>query len=158
MRRTFANLLLEEMKINDRIVVITADLGFGLWDTVQQEFPGRFYNCGAAEQLMVGMGIGLALAGHIPVCYSITPFLLYRPFEFIRNYLNCEKIAVKLVGSGRNKDYENEGFSHHAEDDLVIMKCFSNIITYHPDSKEELCSIFQDVLYNSSPVYVNLKK
>jgi len=158
MRRTFANLLLEEMKTNDRIVLITADLGFGLWDAIQQGFPDRFYNCGAAEQLMAGVGVGLALAGHLPVCYSITPFLLYRPFEFIRNYINGEKIAVKLIGSGRNKDYENEGLSHHAVDDILIMSCFPNIATYRPDSQEELLSMFHEILYNQNPTYVNLRK
>lgn len=158
MRKTFADLLLKEMKSNDKIIVVTADLGFGLWDVIQKEFPNRFYNCGAAEQLMVGMGVGLALSEYIPICYSITPFLLYRPFEFLRNYINREKVAVKLVGSGRDKDYENEGFSHYAEDDLLIMKCFPNIITFRPDNKDELSNVFNEILYNNEPTYVNLKK
>ena len=62
--------------------------------------------------LMVGMGIGMAMEGKIPICYSMTPFVLYRPFELIRTYIDHENITVKLIGAGRDKDYDWLGFSH----------------------------------------------
>ena len=87
MRRKFEEMLHNEMAINDKIVLITGDLGYGLWDRIKIDYPDRFYNPLAAEQLMVGMASGLAMDGYIPLVYSITPFVIYRPFELIRNYL-----------------------------------------------------------------------
>ena len=108
MRRECAALLLEEMSVNDRIRVITADLGFGVLDHIRTAYPDRFYNVGAAEQLMIGAAVGMADSGLIPVCYSMSSFILYRPFEFLRNYVDYERIPVKLIGSGRDKDYSHD--------------------------------------------------
>ena len=110
-RREFVNLLINEMNKNEKIFLLTGDLGFGLFDDIRKKFPNRFINVGSCEQLMIGLAVGLSYEGWIPLCYSITPFLLYRPFEFIRNYLNHELANVKLVGGGRDKDYKNLGFS-----------------------------------------------
>ena len=158
MRRHFSKLLKEEMQRNEHLCLITGDLGYGLWDEIRDEYPDRFFNVGSAEQLMMGVGIGLAMENKIPIVYSITPFLLYRPFELIRNYLNHEKIPVKMVGGGRDKDYGYLGFSHWAEDDKEIMSCFDNIHTSHPESEEELSNMFYYFLYSEQPAYLNLKR
>ena len=104
MRRTFRDQLESEMRENDKITLLVGDVGYGLFDSTRKEFPDRVINAGASEQLMIGMAVGMAMEGIIPVAYSITPFVLYRPFEVIRNYVNEENIPVKLVGSGRNDD------------------------------------------------------
>ena len=96
--------------------------------------------------------------GKIPICYSITPFLLYRPFELIRNYINHENIPVKLVGSGRGKDYDHDGFTHWAEDDLKILDSFPNIQIYVPENIVELNNVFNEFLYNGRPSYLNLTR
>jgi len=158
MRKTFANLLYREMEKNKDIYLLSGDLGYRLWDNIKKDFPDRFINPGSAEQLMVGMAVGLALEGKIPVVYSITPFLLYRPFEIIRNYINYEKICVKLVGGGRGKDYDKLGYTHWAEEDKQIMSVFNKITVKHPDTTVELETIFFDFLYNKDPFYLNLKK
>jgi len=158
MRREFSKLIYDEMAINSDIVVITADLGYGLWDKIRLDYSDRFYNVSSSEQLMIGMATGMAMEGKVPIAYSITPFLLYRPFELIRNYLDHEKVPVKLVGGGRNKDYGYLGFSHWAEDDKKIMSCFENIATYHPEDSEELRRNFEDFLYDSDAAYMNLKR
>lgn len=154
MRHQFVNYLIDEMRVNDKIVVLTGDLGYGLFDTLKEEFPDRFFNVGSCEQLMVGMAVGLSYEGWIPICYSITPFVLYRPFEFIRNYLNHEKANVKLVGGGRDKDYHNLGFSHQACDDVKIVQTLENIKLYKPESltKDDV----HEFLYNNTPSYMNL--
>lgn len=146
------------MAENEKIWVVTGDLGFGMFDKIRDNFPNRFLNVGSAEQTMMGIGIGLALEGKIPIVYSITPFLLYRPFETIRNYVNREKIPVKLIGSGRNKDYLNEGFSHWAEEDRQVMKIFPNIKSYWPKTKEEIPKLLAEILFNNQPVYLNLSR
>lgn len=158
MRKQFAQLLLDEMRTNPDIYFITADLGYGLWDKIRHEFPDRFYNVGSSEMVMMGVAIGLAMDGKIPFVYSITPFAICRPFEMIRNYLDNENIPVNIIGGGRDKDYGYLGFSHWAEDDKEIMKCFKNVKTYHPDSENELNDVFNLILKNKKPTYLNLKK
>ena len=158
MRKQFAKLLFDEMKINRDIYLITGDLGYGLWDSIQKDFPDRFFNVGSSEMVMMGVGIGLAMEGKIPFLYSITPFAIYRPFEMIRNYLNHEKIAVNIIGGGRGKDYGYLGFSHWAEDDKKIMSTLENIRMFHPETKEELPSILSAIIQSPMPTYLNLKK
>jgi transketolase len=142
------------MNKNEKIFLLTGDLGFGLFDDIRKDFPNRFINVGSCEQLMIGLAVGLSYEGWIPLCYSITPFLLYRPFEFIRNYLNHELANVKLVGGGRNKDYKNLGFSHWAEDDVKIISSLDNIKIYKPEKMS--LEIFNEFIYNNKPSYINL--
>lgn len=146
------------MSINENIVVLVGDLGYGMFDTLRRDYPNRFHNVGSAEQLMIGMAVGMAMEKKIPVCYSITPFLLYRPFEFIRNFLEHEKFPVKLVGGGRNQDYGYLGHTHWADDDFNIMKEFKNIEFYKPIDDNELKTNFTSFISSSKPAYINLKK
>tara|TARA_R110001592_G_scaffold287244_1_gene555958 strand:+ start:10612 stop:11088 length:477 start_codon:yes stop_codon:yes gene_type:complete len=158
MRRDLAKLLLEEMRVNEDIYLITGDLGYGLWDVIRDTFPDRFFNVGSSEMVMMGTAIGLAMEGKIPFVYSITPFALYRPYEMIRNYINHENIPVNILGGGRDRDYGYLGFSHWAEDDKELMKPFKNITTYHPTTIEDLDRTFRVIIEDKSPSYLNLKK
>jgi transketolase C-terminal domain/subunit len=76
----------------------------------------------------------------------------------IRNYLNHENIPVNIIGGGRDKDYGYLGFSHWAEDDKIIMKCFENVKLYHPETEQELISVFKSLITHKIPSYLNLKK
>jgi transketolase len=158
MRGWFAYELYEAMKKDKKIWLIVGDLGYGMFDKIKEDFPTRFVNVGAAEQAMVGVATGLALQGQIPLCYSITPFLLYRPFETIRNYINREEIPVKLIAAGRDKDYLDDGFSHWAEEDLNIIEMFKNIQGYWPKEKEEIPPLLKEIITNNKPCYVNLRR
>jgi transketolase len=157
-RKAFIPLLFEEMGKNEDIVVVTGDLGYKQFDQFRIVYQDRFINVGAAEQLLVGAGIGLALEGKIPILYSMTPFLLYRPFEFIRNYVDHEKIPVKLCGAGRGKDYDWLGWSHWATDDKEHMSGFKNIKKYWPEGAESMKDQFQEFIYNGKPCYVSLSR
>ena len=158
MRRYFADILHQQMAQNKDIWVITADLGYKMWDGIRKDYPERFLNVGASEQAMMGLAVGLALEGKIPIVYSITPFLLYRTFETLRNYVNHEQIPVKLVGSGRDKDYKHDGFSHWAEEDKDILKILSNIEAHWPAVKEELPVLVDQMIARPVPFYLNLRK
>lgn len=158
MRRCFVDILHAKMAKNKNIWVVTGDLGYKMWDEIKSDYGERFINVGAAEQAMLGVGIGLALEGKIPFVYSITPFLLYRPFESIRNYINQEKIPVKLVASGRDRDYIHDGFSHWAQEDKDIMKIFSNINSRWPETNEVLPILIDEMIKIKAPYYLNLKK
>jgi transketolase len=158
MRKECAQLLLDEMSSNDRIRVVTADLGFGILDHIRNAYPDRFYNVGAAEQLMIGVAVGMAENGLIPVCYSMSSFLLYRPFEFLRNYVDYEGVNVKLLGSGRDKDYSHDGISHWAHDDEKVLQALPNIEMYKPGSLEELDMNFDQWINSAKPGYLNLTR
>jgi transketolase len=158
MRGYFAGELYNHMVDNKDIWVVTADLGYGLFDKIRDSFSDRFINCGAAEQVMIGIGVGLAEMGKIPFCYSITPFLLYRPFETINLYLHGEGANVKLIGSGRNNDYGDDGFSHWGWEDKKIMRIFERINAMWPETKEEIPELVEKMVTTKQPFYCNLKR
>jgi len=158
MRKIFSELIFERMNGDDRIFVLTGDLGYMMWDHIRDTHKSRFINVGSAEQLLIGTSIGLALSGKIPIAYSITPFLLYRPFELLRNYLDHEKIPVKLVGSGREKDYLHDGISHWSLNENKIFDVLNNIETFYPNTEKDLKTLMDDFLYNGNPSYLNLRK
>lgn len=146
------------MKENSAIYLICADLGYKVFDQLFVEFPERVINSGAAEQSALDVAIGLALDGKIPFVYSITPFLLYRPFEALRTYIDYEKIPVKLVGSGRNNDYKHDGFSHFAGDDKKFLNCLSHIKKSWPKTKEEIPYLLNNIISDGHPHYLNLTR
>ncbi|MBF8249491.1 MAG: hypothetical protein HW400_92 [Candidatus Levybacteria bacterium] len=164
MRKAFAAELYREMKKNKRIWLLTGDLGFGVLENIRGEFPDRFINCGAREQAMLGIACGLALEGKIPFVYSISTFLLNRPFEWIRNYVNHESIPVKLVGIGRDKEYERDEFSHWSTDTKSILNIFPNIVQFWPEyenSSGRNLSVKQSVremVRNGKPSFVSLRR
>lgn len=158
MRRAFADELFKRMKKDKSIFIVTADLGYKMWDDIQKTYKSRFINTGAAEQLMIGTCIGLSLSNKIALAYSITSFLLYRPFEFLKNYINYEKIPIKLVGSGREKDYAHDGITHWSLNENKIFDLLNNIETFYPDTEKDLDILMDDFLYNGKPSYLNLRK
>ena len=157
-RKAFVDLLHQEMRNNEKIVFLVGDLGYGHFDKIREEFPNRVLNPGAAEQLMLGMAVGIAQDGLIPVCYSMTPFVLYRPFEVIRTYIDYEKAPVILVGAGRDKDYASAGWSHWATDDKVHMSGFTNIRKYWPADPDAMHECFEEIINSQDPCYLNLSR
>lgn len=158
MRKIFAKFLLNKMQNNKDIILLTGDLGYGLFDEIRVSFPNQFYNFGSSELTMVTAACGMASEGKIPFVYSITPFVLYRGFEAIRNYINHEKTPVKLIGGGRDRDYGYLGFSHWAEDDLSFMSKFENIQSCKPNNEDELLKVLDSSILLNYGVYINLKK
>lgn len=157
MRKTLKQLLFNSLKENNKIKIISADLGYKMWDEIKNDYPNNFLNVGASEQLMLGICIGLSYNDYIPIAYSITPFLLYRPFELIRNYLHKEKVNVKLVGSGLFDDYSHDGFSHHDFTSKQILNILQ-IKSYYPSSPEELVSLYPKWLEEKEPSFLGLRR
>jgi transketolase len=158
MRPKFFQLLYDQMKLQKGIWLLVGDLGYGGVDTIQTEIPDRFVNCGASEFATIGFACGLAMTGKVSFVYSITNFLLYRPFEIIRNYLNYDNIPVKLIGSGRGKEYEHDGISHWSEDAKHVLDCLPNVVQYWPETNEEMETNFKELLDNDKPCFLSLKR
>ena len=159
MKGHFAGHLYNVMVDNPKVAVVSADLGYGLWDKIRLDFPDRFYNVGASELAAVTIAVGMAQEGLVPFVYSITPFLLFRGAEGIRNYVNEERVPVKLIASGRDDDYsKTDGFSHYAGDDTKLLETWPNIQCYWPQEKEEIASLIEEIINNEKPSYVNLRR
>ena len=164
MRNEFAAELHKQMAKNKDIWLVTADLGFGLWDKIRTDYPDRFINVGAAEQAGADICVGLSLSGKIPFFYSITTFLLYRPFETLRTYINRENLPVKLVGSGRDKDYHIDGISHDASDAKQIFghaSILSNIKDFWPQTDKEAIENLERMLnffFIKKPCFISLRR
>jgi transketolase len=146
------------MAKNKDIWVVTGDLGYGMFDKIRDDYPERFVNVGAAEQAGIGVACGLALKGKIPIFYSITPFALYRPYEWLRNYVNHEKIPVRIVGGGRDQDYKVDGFTHWAEEAIPILDTLPNIVKYWPQTKKDVLPRLDMMIVNNEPSFISLKR
>lgn len=157
MRKTFFEELHKLMTIDDKVFALTGDLGYIGFDKIRDDYPNRFINCGASEFSMLGIACGLAQDGKRPFVYSITPFLLYRPFEMLRTYVNHEKIPVVLCGSGRDNDYLHDGYSHDATDAKQILDCLPNIVQHWPESKEEIPELLEK-LHKDVPHFISLRR
>lgn len=158
MRETFSQELLKQAKKKKDIYLLTADLGYGMWDQFRDELPNQFFNIGASEQAGIGIAVGLALKGKIPFVYSITPFLLWRPAETIRLYLDHEKIPVKLVGSGRDKDYKHDGISHDSTDIRELLNTWKNIHQHWPEDVNTIGGLVEGMIECKSADFISLKR
>lgn len=157
-RGWFVRSLYYDMTNNPDIYLLTGDLGYKMFDPHKKSFPERFINTGAAECAMIGAGVGLALMKKIPFCYSITPFLMYRPFEWIRNYIHHENIPVRLVGSGLDDDYKHDGITHHSFDLKSVLKLFPSITPYFPTAKELVPECLTQMIQRNEPSFLCLRR
>lgn len=161
MRSALARTLYELAKEDDRIVVVVADISpAGAMDDLRREFPARFINVGVAEQSMIGLAAGLAQRGFRPFCYTIAPFALFRPYEFIRCDLAYQRLPVTIVGMGAGLSYSTLGGTHQAiEDVAVAMACPEMTVLAPCDPAEtEACVRWCASRESGGPVYLRIGK
>jgi transketolase len=158
MRAAFAETLIELAGRDERIVLLTGDLGFTVWEPFAERFSDRFYNAGVAEQNMVGMASGLAEGGLIPFVYSIATFATMRPYEFIRNGPVHHGLPVRIVGVGGGFDYGHNGLSHYALEDVGLMRLQPGIAVVAPADPAQTRAALETTWEIGSPVYYRLGK
>ncbi|MDR3518114.1 MAG: transketolase C-terminal domain-containing protein [Azospirillaceae bacterium] len=156
MRRAFFETLTEIACQDERIVLLTGDLGFMAVEGFQDRHPSRFFNVGVAEQNMVGMATGMAKAGMIPFCYSIIPFVLLRPYEFIRNGPVMHRLPVRIVGVGAGYDYGNNGFTHHGTEDLAVARVLPGMVVLAPADSAQMRSMLRQTWAQPGPAYFRI--
>jgi len=158
MRNAFAAHLLNLARKDQSILLITGDLGFGVFDDFQKELPAQFINAGVAEQTMMSMAAGLAASGYRPFVYSIANFPTFRCLEQIRNDVCYMDNPVTIVAVGAGLVYGVHGYSHHAVEDITIIRSLPNLTIYSPcDSVETIFSI-DKILEGKHPAYLRLGK
>ena len=156
MRDAFVSALLEEMAANDRIVLVTGDLGFGVLRPVWERFPKQILNAGIAEQAMVGLASGLAATGRTVLVYSIGNFPTLRPLEQIRNDCAYHGADVKIICVGGGFVYGSLGMSHHATEDLSILRALPGVRCYAPGDPAEAVAATRDMLHTAGTCYLRL--
>jgi len=141
---------------NKDIWLVCLDLGFGIFDKHFRDFPDQTINTGAAEVAGLGLAVGLALEGRVPFTYTITSFYL-RAAETIGLYLHGEQIPVKLVGSGRDKDYVHDGPSHDATLAQDYLRTLS-IGRLYPQTKEQVPNLVDAMVGDKFPQFISLRR
>jgi len=154
MRYEFGKQLAKEMEKDPKIHLLVADIGFGVFDTIQEQYPDRLHNTGIAEQATIGMAAGMAMEGLKPVVYTITPFLLERPYESIKLNVMQQKQNVKLVSYG---DYPDLGPTHITSDLHGLCKCLK-IPLLEPKSIDETVQMTKDMFKHKNPIFMYLSK
>lgn len=158
MRDTFVNKIHELARNDSEIYLVTADLGFGIFDKFATDFPRQFLNVGVAEQLMIGVASGMALEGAKVVVYSIGNFATLRCLEQIRNDAAYHNLNVTIVASGGGFTYGQLGMSHHATEDLAIMRSIPGVDVFAPATKEETSKVIEMCLSTPHVSYLRLEK
>lgn len=144
------------MSKNNKVYLLVGDLGFGYFDKIREEFPDRYINCGASEQAMLGIAVGLALEGKIPFVYTITSFYL-RAAETINIYLHNEQVPVKLIGSGLFDDYKHDGYSHNGLEAQNFIGSM-DILECYPNSKKSVASAVRELVRSEYPYFLGLRR
>jgi transketolase len=158
MRKVFIKAITELAEKDHRIMLLTGDLGYRLMEPFADKFPDRFINAGVAEQNMIGIATGLAKEGFIPFVYSITPFAVLRPYEFIRNGPIYHRLKVRIIGAGSGFDYSHDGISHFAIDDIGVLRVQPEISIFAPADFQQAETIFQKTWDLAGPIYYRLGK
>lgn len=158
MRNAFFASLAELASHDDRIVLLTGDLGFSVIEQFADRYPERFINVGVAEQNMVGIATGMAEAGYIPFVYSIATFAALRPFEFIRNGPVAHRARVRIVGVGGGFEYGTAGSTHHALEDLAVLRTQPGLTVISPSDHRQAGTALDATWDLDGPIYYRLGK
>jgi transketolase len=158
MRAAFVKTLLELASRDGRIVLLTGDLGFMALEPFAERFPSRFFNVGVAEQNMMGLATGLADAGFLPFVYSIAPFAVLRPMEFFRNGPVFQSLPVRVVGVGGGMEYGPNGLTHHALEDVSVMRTQPGVTVLAPADHEQARAALLATWDLPGPLYLRLGK
>ena len=154
MRRRFGKVLSKIAEKDKKVVLLVGDIGFGIFDEFRSKHSDRFFNLGICEQSIISFASGLALEGLKPWVYTITPFLIERPFEQIKLDINQQNVNVNLVGFA---DYPTLGPSHSELNAKKLMSLFKNIKSYFPKDSNETEKITLKCHKQKGPTFISLK-
>ena len=157
-RREFIDTLIELAEKDDKIILIVPDVGFLYIEEFQRRFPERYFNLGVTEQSTVMIAVGLALSGFKPYVYSMINFVLFRPYEMVRNGIVHHNANVKLLGVRGSSSYKFLGFSHNMTNDFEDTNaCDALGLDWHlPITNEDVRQAVIDSYADQKPAYIRL--
>jgi transketolase len=158
MRNAFVATLLELAADDERIVLVTADLGWSVLEPFAERYPQRFLNVGVAEQNMIGIGTGLAQVGYVPFLYSIATFASMRAYEQVRNGPILHRLPVRLVGIGGGFAYGHGGPTHYALEDLALARIQPGMTVIAPADPAQTAAALRATLDHPGPIYFRVGK
>ena len=158
MRTAFIQQLIEEAKINDKVFLLVADLGYGVVEGFAKQFPERFLNVGIAEQNMAGIAAGLAKEGFIPFIYSIGNFPTLRCMEQIRYDICYHQLNVNIIAVGGGYAYGSLGTSHHTTEEIGMLRTIPNLCVCAPADANESRKLTAMAVNDTQPYYIRLGK
>src|ERR1035441_5268411 len=158
MRKQFVSTLIEIADADDRVVLLTADLGFMVLEPFAQRHPNRFFNVGVAEANMISLAAGMAREGFIPYCYSIATFASMRGYEQFRNGAVLHNLPVRIVGIGGGFAYGSAGLTHHRLEDIALMRLQPNVGIVAPADDAQVERALRDHYARPQPMYLRLAK
>ena len=154
MRRRFGKIITKLADQDERIIVLVGDIGYRVFDEFREKHPRRFINMGICEQSLIGVSAGMALEGLKPWVYTITPFLIERPFEQVKLDIDQQNVDVKLVGYS---DYPTLGPTHTELNGKKLMQLFRNITSYFPKNGDETQKVIYQAYEKKGPAFISLK-
>lgn len=158
MRNHVIDELTKMAEYNDKIMLVTADLGFNVVEKFQKHYPDRYINTGIAEQNMAAISAGLALEGNMVFMYSIGNFPTLRCIEQIRNLICYHNANVKIIAVGGGFAYGSSGMTHHATEDIAMMRALPNMQVFVPADSIEAVECLKVMCSYDGPAYLRLAK
>ena len=156
MRNAYLSALYDLARNNKQIMALVADIGAIVFDKYREDFPSQFINFGVAEANMISAAAGLASCGKIPFAYTIAPFITMRTYEQIRNDVCLQKMNVKIVAVGVGFVYSTLGPTHHATEDIALMKVLPDMTVISPADPLEARKATIAAAQIEGPVYLRL--
>lgn len=156
MRDSFVKTLMDIAEKDKNVVLITGDLGFGVLKPFWEKFPDQFINAGIAEQDMTGFAAGMALCGKTVFTYSIGNFPTLRCIEQIRNDCAYHNANVKIVCVGGGFTYGPLGMSHHATEDIAVMRAMPDVTVFAPGDAAEAAACTKAMYETPGTCYLRL--
>lgn len=156
MRDTYLNVLYNLASKDNDVISMVADNGLIVYDNFRRDFPERYFNFGISEENMVAAAAGMANCGKIPFIYTISAFLAYRAYEFIRDDVCFQNRNVKIIGIGTGLTYSTLGPSHHTTEDIGLLRGLPNLTVFSPATKKEIVWMMQEAYQTEGPVYIRL--
>jgi len=158
MRTAFIQTLNDLASRDPRVCLVVGDLGYSVIEEFATKYPDQFVNAGVAEQNMVGLAAGLAMTGKVVFTYSIANFGTLRCLEQIRNDVAYHRANVKVVAVGGGLAYGNLGVTHHASEDIAILRALPNMVVLSPGDPVEARLATRALVAYDGPAYLRLGK
>ncbi len=158
MRNAFSDALVAAAVEDPKVLLLTGDHGYALFDHFRKKCPKQYINCGVAEQNMVGVAAGLAKAGFRPIVYGLAAFVPIRVLEQIKLDVCYENLPVTFIGDGAGLVYSHLGTSHQSTEDIACTRSIPNLIVLSPADRFEMTAVMRIIKNAESPIYLRMGK